>query len=77
MVALGMSPMEAIVSATSKAADLIGLADVVGTVEPGKEADLLVIDGDPSKNVGYVRDRARLLAVIQRGRVVSGPLTEF
>ncbi|GKS57574.1 amidohydrolase [Nitrospira sp.] len=76
MVALGMSPMEAIVSATTKAADLIGLADVIGSVEPGKEADLLVIDGDPSKKVAYVRDRARLLAVIQRGRVVSGALAE-
>ena len=76
MVALGMSPMDAIVSATAKAADLIGLASTIGLVEPGKDADLLVLDGDPSKSVEYLRDRCRLLAVIQRGRLVGGAMAE-
>ncbi len=74
MVALGMTPMEALVSGTSQAATLVGLEREIGTIERGKLADLLILDGDPSKRIEVLRRRERLLAVMQRGRLVSGPL---
>ncbi|MGI8612239.1 MAG: amidohydrolase family protein, partial [Sphingomicrobium sp.] len=43
----GMSPREVLVSATTGAAELLGLASEVGTLEPGKSADLIAVDGDP------------------------------
>lgn len=76
MVTLGMSPMEAIVSATSGAAELLGLSDTVGALEPGRQADLLIVDGDPSRRIGVLRDRDRLAGVMQRGRIVSGEAAE-
>ena len=47
MVEGGMTPMQAIVASTRTAAELMGLEDELGTLEPGKRADLVVIDGDP------------------------------
>lgn len=75
MVALGMSPMEAILAATSSAATLLGIEQSVGTIEAGKVADLLVVDGNPLKQIGLLQRRERLAGVIQAGRFVSGPLT--
>jgi len=60
MVKYGMTPAQAIRAATSSAADLIGRAKDVGTVEAGKYADLIAVSGDPLKdvrvleNVGFV-----------------------
>jgi len=50
-VKLGMTPLQAIQSATINAADLLGWKDKVGALEPGKWADLVAIDGDPTKDV--------------------------
>jgi imidazolonepropionase-like amidohydrolase len=50
-VDIGMTPMEAIVSATSDSAKSCWWQDQVGSLEPGKKADVLVVDGDPSKDV--------------------------
>ncbi len=47
MVDGGMTPMQAIVATTSSAAELMGLDDELGTIEPGKRADLVVVEGDP------------------------------
>ncbi len=74
MVALGMTPMEALVSGTSQAATLLGLEQEIGTVERGKLADLVILDGNPSKRIELLQRRERLVAVMQRGRLVSGPL---
>jgi imidazolonepropionase-like amidohydrolase len=43
----GFTPQQALVAATSSAAELMGLQDRLGTMEPGKLADLVVVDGDP------------------------------
>ena len=75
MVALGMTPMEAIVAATSAAAALLGFSHTLGAIEPGKDADLLVVDGNPLKRVAVLRDREKLHGVMQGGRFVSGPLS--
>ncbi|MEX5215124.1 MAG: amidohydrolase family protein [Nitrospiraceae bacterium] len=74
MVALGMSPMEAILAATAHAAALLGLDDQIGTLHPGKQADLILVEGNPLKRIGLLRDRERLAGVMLQGRLVSGPL---
>jgi imidazolonepropionase-like amidohydrolase len=50
-VKLGMTPLAAIQTATVNAADLLGWKDRVGTIEPGKWADIIAVDGDPTKDV--------------------------
>jgi imidazolonepropionase-like amidohydrolase len=43
----GYTPSQALVAATSSAAELMGLQDELGTLEPGKRADVVVLEGDP------------------------------
>lgn len=74
MVALGMTPMEALVAATSAAARLVGIQDSVGTLTKGMQADLVVIDGNPLKRIEVLRDRSRIMGVMQAGKFVSGAL---
>jgi imidazolonepropionase-like amidohydrolase len=68
MVSGGMTPMQAIEATTRSAAELMGLEDELGTLEPGKRADLVVIDGDPLDVVG-LGDRVE--SVYQDGVRVS------
>jgi imidazolonepropionase-like amidohydrolase len=51
MVKYGMTPMQAIQAATSNAADLLGHADVVGSIKPGKYADVIAVSGDPLQDI--------------------------
>ena len=51
----GQDPMDAIISATSLAAESLALADQIGTIRPGHEADLVAIDGDPLDDITAVR----------------------
>ena len=51
LVRLGMTPVQAIQSATVNAADLMGWSEKVGTIEAGKFADIIAVDGDPTKDV--------------------------
>lgn len=76
MVALGMSPMEAILSASAAAADLLGIRQLVGTLEPGKLADVLVVEGNPLKRIEVLQDHSRIAGVMQAGQFVSGPLSQ-
>jgi imidazolonepropionase-like amidohydrolase len=66
MVEHGMSPAEAIVAATVNAADLLGLSDDIGTLEPGKTADVIAVDGDPLQDVRVLK---RVAFVMRAGRV--------
>ncbi|HEV8357306.1 MAG TPA: amidohydrolase family protein [Gemmatimonadales bacterium] len=63
---VGMSPMEALASATRKPAEWLGLADSVGTITPGKVADLVLLDADPLADITNTR---RIAAVLLRGRL--------
>jgi imidazolonepropionase-like amidohydrolase len=74
MVSFGMSPMQAILASTSAAARLIGIQDLVGTIEKGKLADLLLFEGNPLRRIDLLRDRSRIIGVMQAGRFVAGPL---
>ncbi|QJR36827.1 amidohydrolase family protein [Gemmatimonas groenlandica] len=51
----GQSPMAAIISATSVGADALGLGDRIGSIVQGYEADLIAVDGDPSRDIGATR----------------------
>jgi imidazolonepropionase-like amidohydrolase len=72
----GLSAREALVAATSTAARALGLADHVGTVQPGRLADLLVVDGDPVERPALLRDPARIWLVLQLGEPVAGAALE-
>jgi imidazolonepropionase-like amidohydrolase len=61
--------------ATRNGAEMVGRGDDLGTVEVGKLADLIVVDGDPSADIGVLAD-ADPLAVLKGGKVVSGSLGE-
>ncbi len=68
MVANGMTAMGAIQAATVNAADLLGLASEVGTIAPGKSADIIAVDGDPLADVRALKQMAFVMA---RGTVVD------
>lgn len=69
MVQQGMSPMDAIVSATSRAATLLRIQDRLGSVEAGKTADLVLLDGDPLANIDLLADPSRISMVMKDGQV--------
>lgn len=56
MVAAGMSEMDVIVSATINAADLIDMSDSIGTLEPGRFADLIAVENSPLENIEELLD---------------------
>jgi imidazolonepropionase-like amidohydrolase len=65
------SPLAVLQSATTGAAELLGLAGEIGVVAPGARGDLLVVDGDPLQDAGVLADAAtHLRAVVQGGRLV-------
>ena len=69
MVKLGMTPLAAIQASTVNAADLIGWTDRVGTLEPGKFADVIAVEGDPLADVTVLQ---HVDFVMKGGEVVKG-----
>jgi imidazolonepropionase-like amidohydrolase len=65
----GMTPAQVLAATTSSAAELLGVAGELGTLEPGKRADVVVVDGDPFELATLPE---RIAAVVQDGRLVSG-----
>ena len=64
---LGWTPMEAIVAATKLGGEIMMQGDELGQVKDGFLADLLLVDGDPAKDVRILQDRDRLLAIMKDG----------
>lgn len=64
----GQSPMNAITSATSLAAESLGLGDRIGTIAPGYEADLIAVAGDPLTDIGAME---RVVFVMKGGKIVK------
>ena len=52
----------------------MGIADEVGTLEAGKLADVIVVDGDPLQDISILQDQQNVKVVLQSGRVVKGEL---
>ncbi|MFO0930299.1 MAG: amidohydrolase family protein [Gemmataceae bacterium] len=73
---VGLTPLEVLTCATRTGAEIMGRADEFGTLEPGKLADVLVVDGDVVADIGLLQDRRRFVAVLQGGVVKAGQLAE-
>ena len=65
---MGLSPMDAIRSATAVAAEMLGLSHEIGTVEVGKRADLFLVDGEPFEDIAALR---RVEWVMRNGEIVA------
>ena len=75
LTGIGMTPMEAIVAATSTASACLGWEDRVGTIAAGKRADVVVSRTSPLGNIGALTDPANLLLVMQAGQAVTNHLS--
>jgi imidazolonepropionase-like amidohydrolase len=69
-----MSPMESLVSATKTNAELFGLEKDLGTIEQGKLADLLVVDGNPLEDIALLQDKNNLKLIMKAGKTVKNEL---
>jgi imidazolonepropionase-like amidohydrolase len=68
---LGMSNMDALLAGTRNAAFATGMQDKIGTLEEGKFADILVVDGNPLEDITVLQDKARLLVIMKNGEIVD------
>src|SRR6266851_291420 len=71
LVGAGMTPMQALQAATGWAAECLGQEADLGTVEPGKLADLVVVAGDPLADINVLRDLGRIALVIKDGKIAA------
>ena len=69
LVEAGMTPMQALIAATGWAAGCLGMEDRIGTIEAGKLADLIVVDGDPLADIVLLQDKERMRLVMKEGQV--------
>ena len=70
----GFTPAEAIHIQTENGANFLGEGNRIGTIAPGKQADLVVIHGDPVKDISILENRGRFIAVLQGGIIKAGQL---
>ena len=75
LVDAGMSTMQAIVAGTGEAAACCGLNDDLGTLGPGKLADIIVVDGDPLRDITVLQDRDNIRVVMKEGQVYRDLIT--
>ena len=68
LTSLGMSNHQGIISATKDAAASTGVSDLVGTLEEGKEADVLILDGNPIQDI---KNLSKVAAVFKSGSRVK------
>jgi len=67
MVDLGMTPVDALKSATANDAELLGIGQKVGTLEKGKLADVIAMPGDPTSDITVTE---RVLFVMKEGKII-------
>ncbi len=70
LVAAGLTPMQALQAATRRAAECLGLEAEIGTIEKGKWADLVLVEGDPLRDIAVLQDVRRIKRVIKGGVTV-------
>jgi imidazolonepropionase-like amidohydrolase len=61
MAEAGMNPLEIITAATKNNAAFFGVHDRLGTIERGKQADLIIVDGDPTQNIADIDNISRVM----------------
>jgi imidazolonepropionase-like amidohydrolase len=71
---VGFSPLETLCCGTRTGAEIMGRAKEFGTIEPGKLADILIVDGDVLADISLLEDRSNMLAVMQGGVIKAGRL---
>ena len=76
LVEAGMTPTQALVAATGWAAECCGLENEVGTIQAGKFADLVVVDGDPLQNITVLQDHSRIKLVMKEGKLYKDCLSD-
>jgi imidazolonepropionase-like amidohydrolase len=76
MIHMGLTPREGLIAATSASAAALGLAEHVGTIEVGKLADLLIVDGDPLARPELLLERESIWLVTRLGAAVAGTSLE-
>ncbi len=67
LVKAGMSPMEAMTATTKIASEVLGLEKKIGTLEKGKLADLIVVDGNPLKDIRVLQEKDKILVIMKEG----------
>ena len=75
LVDAGMTPMQAIVAGTREAAACCGVGSDLGTLETGKLADIIIIDGDPLRDITVLQERDNIRLVMKEGQVYRNLLT--
>jgi imidazolonepropionase-like amidohydrolase len=73
---VGLTPLEVITCATKTGAEIMGRGDEFGTLENGKLADVLVVDGDVATDISLLEDRTNFIAVLQGGIIKAGQLAK-
>ena len=71
---VGFTPLETLMCATKTGAEIMGMGDQIGTLEAGKLADVLIVDGDVLADIAILEDRKNLQAVIQGGVIKAGKM---
>ncbi|MFG6623308.1 amidohydrolase family protein [Weissella confusa] len=71
LASMGMTPEQVLLASTVRGAELLGIAERVGELVPGKDADMLILDRDPLQDLAVLTDAPR---VIKRGQAVTGSL---
>ena len=73
---VGLTPLEVLTCATRTGAEILGREHELGTLEAGKLADVLIVDGDVLADIAILEDRTRFIAVMQGGVVKAGQLLQ-
>jgi len=71
-----LTPLEVLTCASRTVTEIMGRGDEFGTLERGKLADVLVVDGDPVKDITVLGDRSKFLAIMQGGVIKAGQLAK-
>lgn len=70
MVKTGFSAHEAIICATSRAAELMGIQDTLGSIRPDRQADLLIVKGNPVEDISILSRTEKIVSVYKEGKIV-------
>jgi imidazolonepropionase-like amidohydrolase len=73
---VGFTPLETIKCATKTGSEIMGLGDELGTLEEGKLADVLVVDGDVITDISILENRNQFIAVLQGGLIKAGQMSK-